>query len=248
VTLGLCVARGGRALAIGLGVLAFPFLYGISPFAGGWMDGRYAGYLVPFLALTVTIGICEAGRRLHRPQRVATVVLSGVVAISMLLAMIGVRQVVNAEHLLYTSSWGNPDGPTMTAISNLEAAGATAGYADYWVPYKLDFLSQGRLTFTTTGHAVPRSLKIGAGVARHKQTAWLFVPPDKATIDGVQFVLSYLAVGPGGVSEPQFVSTLRRLGVFYRVVDAGILDAVIPDTTLTPYQAKIPGAPPPLRF
>jgi hypothetical protein len=241
-TLGLCLARGGRALAIGLGVVTFPFLYAISPFGGDWLDGRYASYLVPFLALTVTIGTCEAFRRLRGPRWVATVVMSAVVAISIALAVIGVRQVINAEHIVFTSSWGNPDGPTMSAISKLEAAGATVGYADAWVPYKLDFLGQGRLTFTTTGHTVPRSGQISAEVARSERTAWLFVPPSKWTIDGAQFVLPTLAIGPGGVPEPQFVATLRQLGVSFRVVDAGILDAVIPERTLTPYQAKIPGA------
>ncbi len=243
-TLGLCLARGGRALAIGLGVVAFPFLYAVSPLSGNWNDGRYASYLGPFLALTVTIGTCEAVRRLRGPPWVASVATSAVVAISMVLAVIGVSQLINNEHIAFTSNWGNPDGPTVTAISKLEAAGATAGYGGYWVPYKLDFLSQGRLTFTPIGpDAAARSLQISAEVARRKGTAWLFVPPSKAAIDGIQFVLPYLAIGPGGVPETQFVTTLRRLGVSFRVVDAGILDAVIPQRTMSPYQAKIPCEP-----
>jgi len=98
-TLGLCLARGGRSLAIGVWVLTFPFLYAVSPFAGDWIDGRYASYLVPFLALTATIGTCEAFRRLRGTRWVATVVMSAVVVISMALAVIGVRQVINAEHM-----------------------------------------------------------------------------------------------------------------------------------------------------
>jgi hypothetical protein len=49
VALVLCLLSGGRALAIAVGVLAFPILYAISPYSWVWQDGRYASYLVPYM-------------------------------------------------------------------------------------------------------------------------------------------------------------------------------------------------------
>jgi Dolichyl-phosphate-mannose-protein mannosyltransferase len=246
VTLALCLARGGRSLAIGLGVVVFPFLYAVSPFSGDWHDGRYGGYLVPLLALMVTIGTCEALRRLRAARWIAPVALSTVVALATALAVLGMRQEVHTDRMYFTSGWGDPDAPTLAAISKLEAARATAGYTGYWVAYKLDFLSRGRLTFTPIGPAAAsRSTRIDAEVARRKGTAWIFVPLNEAARGGVQFVLPFLVVGPGGVSERQFTDNLQHLGIPFRRIDAGVLDAIVPGRTLTPTAAQVPGDPPP---
>ena len=42
----------------------------------------------------------------------------------------------------FFSNWTNPENPTLRTISDLEHAGVTVGYADYWVAYDLDFLSR----------------------------------------------------------------------------------------------------------
>jgi hypothetical protein len=242
--LGLSLARGGRAMAIGLGVLAFPILYAISPASWAWQDGRYASYLVPLLALTTAIGVCEAVRRWNRPPPWSDMVMSGMVALLVTLAVIGLWQVVSIESASYTSRWGDPDAPTVAAASKLERSGVATAYADYWVAYKLDFLSDGRLNITTVGYEDDRSPSINAAVERSKHPAWIFVPSREATIDGIQFTAPSLAVGPDTVTQAQFTTTLDRLGIGYRVVDVGILRAVIPDRTLSPHEAGMPGAGP----
>jgi hypothetical protein len=170
--------------------------------------------------------------------------MTGVVVVSTILAVVGLHQVVQLERSTYTSEWGNPDAPTLTAISKLEAGGVITGYADYWVSYKLDFLSRGRLDITTAGFDTHRSPAINADVTRSSHPVWLFVPPSEATLDGTQFSAPSLAVGPDTVTEAQFLKTLRQLGVGYRVLNTAIVRAVIPDRTLTPYEAKMPGAMP----
>ncbi len=239
-----CLRRGGPALAIALGVLVFPILYAASPASWAWQDGRYAGYLVPLIALVLGTGICGMVRRARDPVGIASLVMTGVVVLSTILAVVGLHQVIQLERSTYTSEWGNPDAPTLTAISKLEAEGVSTGYADYWVSYKLDFLSRGRLAITTTGFDTHRSPAINADVTRSSHPAWLFVPPSEATLDGTQFSAPSLAVGPDTVTETQFLRTLRQLGVGYRVLNTAIVRVVIPDRTLTPYEAKMPGAMP----
>ena len=103
--------------------------------------------------------------------------MSCVVALSVLLAAVGVRQLINLESTSFTADWGNPDGGTLAAISRLEHAGVTTGYADYFVAYKLDFLSAGRLKITTAGFEDDRSVVINRDVVHSNRPAWLFVPP-----------------------------------------------------------------------
>jgi hypothetical protein len=244
VALLLCLVRGGRALAFALALMAFPILYAISPATWAWQDGRYAGYLVPLLALVLAIGSCEAVKRVGDPRAAAAMVMASVVALSVILAVVGLRQLINAESGTFTTGWGNPDTPTLAAISKLEGAGITTGYANYFVAYKLDFLSQGRLKITTAGYENDRSLAINGAVAHSSRPAWLFVPPREATVDGTQFAAPQLIVGPDTVTEAEFTATLHQLGVGYRVVDTGIVRAVIPNKALTPYEAKMPGAVP----
>ncbi len=43
----LCLIRPGRAQVIGAATIIFPFLYGASPLAWFWVDGRYAVYFPP---------------------------------------------------------------------------------------------------------------------------------------------------------------------------------------------------------
>jgi hypothetical protein len=224
--------------------LAFPILYAIFPAAWLWQDGRYAGYLVPLLALVMAVGSWQAARRLHRSRSTAALVMAGIVVFSLALSVMGMHQLVNHESASFVSEWSDPDGPTLVAISQLEAAGISTAYANYWVAYKIDFLSHGRLNVTTVGYDNDRSPTINAAVEQSERPAWLFVPPNESVIDGTQFTGPSLIVGPDTVTESQFIATLHDLGVKYWVVDTGIVRAVIPDRTVTPYQARMPGALP----
>jgi Dolichyl-phosphate-mannose-protein mannosyltransferase len=243
VSLELCLLRGGASAVIALSTMAFPFLYALSPASWAWHDGRYGCYLVPLLALVVAIGISDLSRLLHMPST-APFVMSGLVILATILAAVSITQAMNLHRITFTSRWGDPNAPTVSAISKLEANGVTAGYADYWVAYKLDFLSKGRLNITTTGNDIDRMPLINKTVQKSKRVAWIFVPPYEQNIDGTQFSAPPLIVGPGSVRESTFVQTLDHLGVGYRVVNAGVLVAITPDRPLTPYQAGMPGVPP----
>ena len=85
----------------------------------------------------------------------------------------------------------------------------------------------------TARRASPRA------VAQSASPAWLFVPGSEATIDGTQFSASSAIVGPDGVTEARFLARLHQLGIGYRVVDAQIVRAVIPDQPVSPYAAGL---------
>jgi hypothetical protein len=219
------------------------------------------------LAMVVAIGCCEGTRRLRRPprdnlaaspqsapieperdqsdaaraDRAGILAMSVVVVLSVILSAVAFSQVTTRFSRTFTSSWANPDAPTMSAIAKLEAAGVTTGYADYWVAYKLDFLSQGRLTITTAGYDADRSRQINAAVVASKRPAWLFVPTSESHLVGTQFTAPTLIVGPDGVPESQFLSTLHKLGVHYRIIDTGIVQAVVPLEPVSQLQAQLPG-------
>ena len=260
----LCLTRPGRSMAIGAGVLCFPFVYALSPATSVFANGRYAVFLPPLLAMAVVTGAHVAVSRLAGrrpvvdlgPERVprpavpdrvttrTTVVVAGVVALCLALTLAGFAQVTGTSDA-FTSGWGNPDGPSLAVITSLEKAGVTTGYANYWVAYRLDFLSHSRLTITTIGFDTNRSTSILDTVLASKRPAWLFVPPATARPvgAGIQFAGFPLNVGPDQVPQSTFVATLNRLHIRYRVVHAGLVTAVIPGPAVTPRQARMPGVP-----
>jgi hypothetical protein len=240
----LCLARGGRSAALASGVVAFPFLYAIFPDSALWQDGRYMGFFVPLLALVMACGIQEAGGRVILADSAITSAMGVLLVAAAALSAFGMHQLVNTEAGSFIGPWGNADSPTQATIARLEAAGVTTGYANYWVAYKLDFLSGGRLSITVAGYEEQRDVGIASTVAHSPDPAWLFVPPNEQYRDAVQFTAPGLITGPDTVTEAQFELTLHELGVGYRVVDTGILRAVIPAHALTPVEAKVPGAIP----
>jgi hypothetical protein len=252
----LCLARRGRTRSIGIAIVAFPFLFVLSPASWNWQDGRYDSYLPPLLAMALAVGCCEAARRFHRvppdgdgsgsqrSPRAGVLAMSAVVVLCVTLTLTAFFEFTGHYHRALTRTWGNPDGTTMAAIAKLESGGVTTGYADYWVAYKLDFLSRGRLVITTAGYDADRSRAINAAVVASGRPAWLFVPKRDSQIDGTQFSAPSLTIGPDGVPESQFLATLHKLGVGYRIIDTGIVQAVLPDRRVTQGQARLPGVAP----
>lgn len=265
VALVLCMARGGRCVALGLAVLAFPYVYAISPASSAFANARYGVFLPPLLAMVTAVGLCEAAqlasKRVRAVRRdrgaeempavvrplaptraiaIASVTMAGVVATALLFSGVSFSQETSQPHA-YTRTWGNPNRASVEAVQQLERGGVSTGYADYWVAYKLDFLSGNRLVITPIGDDTIRSAAIEAAALGSKHTAWLFVPPDKANAGASQFSSPARTIGPDGVSKRWFLERLDRLGVHYRVIPTGVLDAVVPDQTVTPSEVGMPG-------
>lgn len=242
----LCALAGVRALILALGVVLFPFLVVLSPTSWFWQDGRYVVFVVPMLVIVLVVGCAEAARRMARARggaqrgvSLGRLLASGLFALVMVVSAFNFGAFVNSLDTVF-SGWTNPDVPTARAIADLEASGIRYGYADYWVAYRADLLSDGRLQITTAGADDDRWESLDARVKNSPKTAWLFVP--MTALGETQFADTPGIEGPGGIDEPEFLAALGRLGVPYRVVDTGLIRAVIPDHAVTPKEIGVPGS------
>jgi Dolichyl-phosphate-mannose-protein mannosyltransferase len=244
----VCLLQGGRGRAIAVGLLAFPFLYALDPLGWFWYDGRYSIYLSPLAALVFVMG-CERIPRLidgklssHAHSRVggpgrarraarASVALLVVVALSS--AAVGFAWMVGSNQNSVLTS--DPNAAAQREIALLEQHGLSVGYANYWVSYKLDFLSGGALEFVPVPWDQVRSSSMGEQVGRAARPAWLFVPPAGIAAATDQFGISNLQ--PGFVHEAAFERSLTAHGVEFSIVHLGLFDAIVPRRTLTPRQA-----------
>jgi hypothetical protein len=236
----LCVLRGGRCIALAVAVMAYPFLVALQPGTWFWEDGRYAVYLGPLLALTVAVACVELAERVrgqarsgsaHRATRrrsSGTRLMGAVLALSLVLTLISFHQSFAVSRHSLVSDWTAPDAAAAATAASLEAKGIGSGYADYWVAYKLDFLSDGRLSLTVAGTDPDRWKALTRQVDRSSAPAWLFVPPSRIPAGLRQFAETGDIRGPSGLAESRLVATLVRLGIPYRTVDAGPIQAVIP--------------------
>jgi hypothetical protein len=212
-----------------------PFLIAISPQSYYWEDSRYAMFISPFIALVLAGGIVAAIDRLSkrgvvdRPSEIGRIALCVVVLAGIGATMLSFDKLskhVDPNVSSLTQTWGNPNDPTLASINKLEAAGIRFGYADYWVAYKIDLLSNGRLGITVAPHALNRWSQLTKEVGRADSVAMLFVP-DPTSVANAQFARTKYIAGPGAENEPTFLARLRQLHIPYHRVTAGLITAVV---------------------
>ncbi|MBF6557279.1 MAG: glycosyltransferase family 39 protein [Acidimicrobiales bacterium] len=244
----LSLACPGRSRLIGAAVLAFPLAYSINPLTSWWLDGRYSVYLLPLVALTVAIG-CERLARLRAPgtnrralhrntdqmsRRRAQALMAVTTLVAAVLALAGFFGLKGSSSLGLGT---DPNLPTQRAITILEERGATFGFANYWVAYRLDYLSGERLTYTPVPGDTMRSLPIYKQVTSRNRVAWLFVPPDRIATAASQFGTPNLETGYE--TEASFLAALRQARDPYSVIHTALLDAIVPQRPVTPKQVGI---------
>ena len=231
--------RGGATLvplALAVGVFAYPFLYAAAPGTAYWNDGRYGIYLpalvVALLATvlaTLDIRTLRSGRGLAPGSRLALALGTAGVLGALCLTVAGARTAgVPAS---FFTSWHNGDAPMEQVVQAMREHHITAAYGDYWTAYDLDFLSGGRPVVSPSPLDVNRSTSISAEVASAKRPAWLFFAPGETARAGTVFLNPQ--PGPGPYTEQSFEAHLTQLGIPYRVVKLGILDAVVPERKLS---------------
>lgn len=248
----ICLARRGRARIIGAAVLAFPLLYAVNPLASFWRDGRYGIYLPPLLALMLATG-CEGLFRMdfpwaHRRARHrramsatrtasragVTVVATAVATVALVLAVTGFSELKAGASV---SLRADPNAATEHAVAVLEQHHLMHGFANYWVGYKLDYLSGRHLVFTPVRGDQVRSESIYEEASSSQPVAWLFVPTAQLEKAELQFGTKDVEVGYD--PEASFLSALRTLGDAYTVVHTGLIDAVVPRRPVSARQVGI---------
>jgi hypothetical protein len=255
----LSVREVGRLvpLALAAGVVCFPFLYAAAPGTGYWFDGRYGVYL-PFLVaallgavLSTPRSVAARGLRrgvarsdasgaehdgdttdaVHRRARAGSLTLAalGIVGAACLTVAAAHTAGVPASPAFF-SGWRNGDAPMQRVVDAMRAHHITDAYGDYWTAYDLDFLSHGEPLVSPSVLDVTRSTSIAAGVASSADPAWLFFAPGETAAAATEFLNPQ--PGPGPYTEQTFDERLRQLGISYRMVKLGILDAVVPSHRL----------------
>ena len=242
VVLGLAavlgVIRGGRAIGVAVGVVVFPFLLALSPGTWYWPTGRYIGYVVPLYVMVLTIGAYAVGRVVASRSAFAGVSkdvsrLAGRMVLSVVGGFLVATSLISfvvdpTPGVSLLAGWGDPNRPTVHAIHVLEKAGVSYGYADYWVAYRLDYLSDEHLKLSVGRGEVDRWPALYRQVSQHPRAAWVFGKP--TALASSQFVS---VSGPGGLTETAFTNNLKLNSIPYKIVDAGILEAVVPTSPIS---------------
>jgi hypothetical protein len=219
-----------RAGLLVLFVVLFPFVYTYAPFSGFWIDGRYAVYLAPVLAMLAASGLWELGRAFPRLARVAPA--AGVIAALVLTAGAAARLApyVPLSHSVGSrsgwTSWSSDPSewirPLVVALERSQVGGA---YAGYWVAYPLTFEAHGRLV--AADPAVNRRPAYLAAVARSPRQAWVF--PRASTLGALNAVVgAHPWLPDGSLTLADFEGYLQRHGVAYRSENAGYFTIVYP--------------------
>jgi hypothetical protein len=234
----LCFLARGRALALASGLVAFPFLLAFSPTSWFWQDGRYVGYVVPLYVLVIMMGGVAAARRLTGDRArggsrrgIGRLLAGSVLTVLVVLTWVNFVKFQIPDQSFF-AGWGNPNAATLSVLPKLEASGVRDGFADYWVAYRLDFLSGGKLHLTVVGSDPDRWTTLNQEVLKSRSPAWIFVKPDAAGL--TQFGDTVQIEGPASQSQAAFIADLHRLHIGYRIVSTGLVNAVIPDRAVLP--------------
>jgi hypothetical protein len=248
VRMGVRRVLRGEVIALVAGVFAFPFLYAAFPATSYWQEGQYCVYLVPLLILVVVAALGTRGEAAAndvvggaraRPFASAGALAAVVVIGAGALGVTSFDKAWLAGHPgRFLADWGSANTAAELSVQRLERAGIHDAYGQYWVAYDLDYLSGTRLAVADP--AIDRWVAGYYRVLRSADPAWIFFSPSGAGPASVAFSSGF--PGPNGLSEPQFLGDLRRLGIGWRIDHAGVLDAVVPSAQVVPEEVGI-GSP-----
>ncbi|HUE08164.1 MAG TPA: hypothetical protein VMP41_12110 [Acidimicrobiales bacterium] len=229
------VAVGKRTalvpVSLAAGVVAYPFLYAAAPGTAYWQDGRYGIYLPALVVVlfATSLGTLHAKRPGLDPERTpvssGALVLAAVGVMGALCLTVAGARTAGVPASFFTS-WRQGDVPIEQVVHALRQHHITHAYGDYWTAYDLDFLSGGSPAVSPSRLDTVRSTGLAAEVASSKDPAWLFFAPDKAALAAATF--GNPQPGPGPYTEQSFEAHLKALGIGYKVVKLGVLDAVVP--------------------
>lgn len=165
--------------------------------------------------------------------------MSALALISLVMVLVTFHQSSNTGLSSFLSRWGNPDRPAIEAAASLESHGARFGYADYWVAYKLDFVSHKRVTFTVAGVDPNRWNSLSNEVGRSPSPAWLFAPNFPLVSGFYQFGNPVEIQGPSAIPEAFIISKLQEMHIGYTVSTVGGFQVVVPRVAVSPAQLGI---------
>jgi len=188
------------------GLVVLPFIFALFPQATDQPNMRYLFFAVPFIAIVAA--------RATQHRRTAGYVALGLALVLTFTSLHRLYVVSEVDRSTRVGLVGDVD----QAIAVLDAEGISAGYANYWIAYRMTFESGGR-TIVTPPFREDRYPPYGSLVSQRSPTAWI--------------------VGRGGQLDALRMS-LRSLGVEARERDAGDFVVVVPARDVRPEELSGP--------
>ncbi len=234
----VAAAKVPRARLLVAFLAVFPFLYAAQP-TTYWRDGRFAVYFAPVVAAVVLGAVGYLAATARRPALPATRFAGAGLGAFALVAG-SAAAVSSVQSLMLTTDFrarpvalgdqGVESAP-QAVVRDLETHRITHVYAQYWVAYVVDLLSDGAVT-ATPPDAI-RSRRLFEQVARAPRAAWLFTGPTAQ--DGQVLTASLSsAANPYDLTPAAFTATLDRRGVRSTTHVVGPMVAVLPSQQVTP--------------
>lgn len=195
------IRLGGCRRALGLTAACSPIVFAINPATWYWADGRYALFLAPLYLLVVGIGV-EAiltRRNVKRP-----LALRGAIAI-LVCGIFGLSQMVFisfADSLPPTPAFGADNGARSAAVALVDH-GVTAGWADYWLAYRLDAMSTGTLHLSPIPGDLDRVVSDRLITQVTHRRTWIFSGGGDGTVPQGS------AMGPAEMKFSSFAAQLK---------------------------------------
>ena len=158
----IVLTRRRRSLELLAAVIVpFPFLYALSGYTSYRIEPRYLGMLAPLLALVMTATLTKL--------RAASLVLIAACALS-LTALIALR---DAGAMAPGARDVRPPTTVAPLIHLLDQRGITRARADYWIAFRVTFLTNERIIVApTTGNRYPAYREL---VERSDRVATIYV-------------------------------------------------------------------------
>jgi 4-amino-4-deoxy-L-arabinose transferase-like glycosyltransferase len=200
---GSLLTRRRGALFLAVALVAYPLIHAFMPVAGYTGEGRYLYLLAPLLALLVA----HAAR--NRVLVAVVFVLMAAVTVGQLSTM-GDGDSGMASNLPPPAEMG-------PLVRTLRAERIDAVYADYWIAYRLTFVS--RETVIAMGVPTNRYAPYEAHVRRSPRSAWVYVA--------------------GSIAEQHFTAALDTMRLPYRTLRPGKWAVHIPDRPVRPEEVPL---------
>lgn len=129
------VVRRRRPALLLLICAAYPFEFAASPFSWFVADGRYIWFLLPAVALFVAPSLGPGWLRVAGIAALIALSIGGLVSV--------LRQPFSPDANLDVAP-----GSLAPLLADLSRNGVTAGFADYWIAYRVDLATDARLELT----------------------------------------------------------------------------------------------------
>jgi hypothetical protein len=228
--------------------VAFPFIAAALPATAYWGDGRFGIFLPYLLAGSFAFALADAVHRRqpsHAPLRRTRASTDGLRIAVLSIALLGASGLTvagaHAGGAFQTqpgisSGFGDPNEGLRTIVAGLQARHIDDAYAGYWTAYPLELIGGGRIRVSPSVFDVDRTPALARAVARSPHPAWLFYSPAGSA---KAYALFAAAIpGAGTYTESSFEEALGKLGIGYKVVHVGPLDAVVPDRRVVNPQSE----------